>query len=202
MKTKIPNSYDPNTLVQSTSETGTEKWMFFKWNIVSKEWHLYGKTVWQNLRRGEKLAATKEGNEGETKINSYGIAWTVKRKDKLVPVVVEQIPRDILWSIKFFRNYGEGIKRRFSIHNTNHPQSQQEGFSISEEKWAILKHLQNLTDLAYEELISMDTTQNEVIVEEEWRQDYNSEDEALVFIYNGSESDSDYNTQDLIYHSN
>ena len=53
-----------------------------------------------------------------------------------------------------------------------------------------------------EELISMDTTQNEVIVEEEWRQDYNSEDEALVFIYNGSESDSDYNTQDLIYHSN
>ena len=80
------------------------------------------------------MAATKEGNEGETKINSYGIAWTVKRKDKLVLVVVEQIPRDILWSIKFFLNYGEGIKRRFFIHNTNHPQSQQEGFSISEEK--------------------------------------------------------------------
>ena len=79
--------------MQSTSETGTEKWMFFKWNIVPKEWHVYGKTVRQNFRRGEKLAATKEGNEGETKINSYGIAWTGKRKDKLAPVVVEQIPK-------------------------------------------------------------------------------------------------------------
>ena len=40
----------------------------------------------------------------------------------------------------------------------------------------------------------MDTPQNEVKVEEELGQDYNSEDEDIVFIDDDSESDSDYST--------
>ena len=67
-------------------------------------------------------------------------------------------------------------------------------FSISEKKSAILKVLQNLIDLNYKELTSMDTPQNEVIVEEELGQDYNPEDEDIVFINDDSESDCDYDT--------
>ena len=47
----------------------------------------------------------------------------------------------------------------------------------------------------------MDTTQNKVIVEEELGQDYNPEDEDIVFIDNDSESDIDYKTWDCICHS-
>ena len=67
-------------------------------------------------------------------------------------------------------------------------------FSISEKKSAILKVLQNLIDLNYKELTSMDTPQNEVIVEEELGQDYIPEDEDIVFINDDSESDCDYDT--------
>ena len=58
-----------------------------------------------------------------------------------------------------------------------------------------------MIDLNYEELTSMDTPQNEVIVEKELGQDYNPEDEDILFIDNDSESDSNYDTQDCIYHS-
>ena len=75
-------------------------------------------------------------------------------------------------------------------------------FSISEEKSAILKHLPNLIDLNYKELTSMDTPQNEVILEEEVGKEYNTEDEDIVFTDDDSESDSDYDTLGCIYHSN
>ena len=42
------------------------------------------------------LEAKKEDNEEASKVNPYAIAWTVKRKDKLVPLVVGHIPREIL----------------------------------------------------------------------------------------------------------
>ena len=35
--------------------------------------------------RGEKVEAKKEDNKEATKINLYAIAWTFKRKNKLVP---------------------------------------------------------------------------------------------------------------------
>ena len=69
--------------------------MSFERNIASRGWHAYGKTVWQNPRRGENLEAKKEDNEEATKIDSFAIAWTVKRKDKLVPAVVGHISREI-----------------------------------------------------------------------------------------------------------
>ena len=54
--------------------------------------------------------------------------------------------------------------------------------------------LHNLIDLNYEELTSMDTPQNEMIVEKELGQDYDLEDEDIVFVDIDSESDSDYDT--------
>ena len=132
------------------------------------------------------------------------IVWTVK--DKLAPVLVGHIPREI-WRLKnSFLTSVEELKRRFFLHNTNHPQSHQEGlkykvvkFSIYEEKSAILKHLQYLIDLNNEQLTPIYTAQN-VIVEEELAQDYNVEDEDVVFTDNDNESDSDYDTG-LIYHN-
>ena len=76
---------------------------------------------------------------------------------------------------KFFLNYSGRIEAKiFSSQYKPSPISSggleiplAVKFSIFEEKSAILKHLQNLIDLNYEELTSMNTPQNEVIVEEE-----------------------------------
>ena len=84
----------------------------FEKNIASKGWHVYGKTVWQNSRRDKKLEAKKEDNEEATKIDPYAIAWTIKRKDKLFPVVVGHIPREISRFTKFFLNYGGRIEAK------------------------------------------------------------------------------------------
>ena len=73
-------------------------------------------------------------------------------------------------------------------------------FLISEEKSAIIKRLQNLINLNYEELTSMDTPQYEMIVEEELGQDYNREDEDIAFIEDNSGSNSD-NGIYCIHHS-
>ena len=43
--------------------------MSFESNIASRQWHVYGKTVWQNPFRGEKLEAKKEDNKEATKID-------------------------------------------------------------------------------------------------------------------------------------
>ena len=58
------------------------------------------------LTRVETSEAKKEDNEEATKINPYAIAWTLKGKDKVVPVVVGHIPREISRFTKFFLNYG------------------------------------------------------------------------------------------------
>ena len=74
--------------------------MSFERNIASKGWHVYEKTP----RSGEKLEAKKEDNKEATKFDPYAIAWTVKKKDKFVPVVVGHIPGEILRFTKFFLN--------------------------------------------------------------------------------------------------
>ena len=137
-----------------------------------------------------KLEAKKEDNGDATKIDPYAIAWTVKRKDKLSPLVVGHISKEILRFKKLFLNNGGRIEANvFSSQYKSSPIPSGEleippvvKFSISEVKSAMLKHLQNMIDLNYEELTSMDTSQN-VIVEEELRQNYNSEDEDILLMF-------------------
>ena len=58
--------------------------MSFKRNIASRGWHIYGKTVWQNLSRSEKLEAKKKDNEAASKIDPYAIAWLLgQSKEKI-----------------------------------------------------------------------------------------------------------------------
>ena len=132
-----------------------------------------------------KLEAKKEDNGDATKIDPYAIAWTVKRKDKLSPLVVGHISKEILRFKKLFLNNGGRIEANvFSSQYKSSPipSGELEIPPISEEKSAMLKHLQNMIDLNYEELTSMDTSQN-VIVEEELRQNYNSEDEDILLMF-------------------
>ena len=125
--------------------------MSFKRNIATRGWHVYGKTVQKNSHRGEKLEAKKEYNNEGTKIDPYAIAWTVKRKHKIAPVAVGHIPKEISRFTKFFLNQGERIEAKvFSSQYKPSLISLGElkillvvRFSISEEKPAILKHLQN-----------------------------------------------------------
>ena len=80
----------------------------------------------------------------------YAIAWTVKRKDNLVPiVVVGHFLREILRFTKFFLNCSGRIEstifssqyKPFPIPSGGFEIPLVVKFSISEEKSAILKHL-------------------------------------------------------------
>ena len=129
------------------------------------------------------------------------IIWIVKRNDKPVPVAIGHISREISRFTKYFLKYSGRIEAKV-LHYTNHPQSHQEALKylrlekclISKEKSAIVKQLQKLINLNYEELTSMDAPQNKVIVEKELGQDDNPEDKGIVFIDDGSESYSNYDT--------
>ena len=68
--------------------------------------------------------AKTEDNEEATKIDSYAITWTVKRKDKLVPVVVGHIPREISRFTKSSLIYGRKINAKvffFTIQTIPNP---------------------------------------------------------------------------------
>ena len=54
--------------------------MIFKRNIASRRWYVYGKTVWRNTRRGKKLGTRKKDIKEATKICTYAITWTVKKR--------------------------------------------------------------------------------------------------------------------------
>ena len=51
-----------------------------------------------------------------------------------------------------------------------------------------------MIDINHEELMSMDTPQNEMIAEEKLGQDYKPKDKDIVFIEDESDIDSDYDT--------
>ena len=62
----------------------------------------YGKAVWQNLRKGEKLTAEKEKNKEALDIDRYAVAWMLKRKNELIPDIVGHVPHEIFRFIWFF----------------------------------------------------------------------------------------------------
>ena len=77
--------------------------------IASRGWHVYGKTVWQSPRRGEKLEAEKESNQNALIADPYSFAWTRNCPSKLWPDVVGHIPREISRFSYFFLNRGGSI---------------------------------------------------------------------------------------------
>ena len=67
---------------------------------------MYGKNVWTNPKRGDKLFAVKEKNPQALTVDSYSIAWMLKRVDKLSPEVVGHIPQEISRFFGFSWNAG------------------------------------------------------------------------------------------------
>ena len=86
----------------------------------------YGKAVWQNLRKGEKLTAEKEKNKEALDIDRYAVAWMLKRKNELIPDIVGHVPHEIFRFIWFFFTHGRKIGASVLSIGHYHPQSQVE----------------------------------------------------------------------------
>ena len=63
--------------------------------IAARGWPVYGKTLWQSPRKGEKLTAEKEKNKEALDIDPYAVAWMLKRRNKLIPDILGHVPREI-----------------------------------------------------------------------------------------------------------
>ena len=90
--------------------------------IAARGWQVYGKTIWQSPRKGEKLTAAKEKNKEVL----YAVAWILKRKNKLIPNIVGHVPRKISQFICFFFTHGRKMEDLYYLFDHYHPQSQVE----------------------------------------------------------------------------
>ena len=70
--------------------------------IVSRGYHVYGKSIWSNPKKGECLIGEQETGPVALLEDPYAIAWKLQKKDKLVPVVVGHIPREISRFVWYF----------------------------------------------------------------------------------------------------
>ena len=127
-------------------------------NVASRGWHVYGKTVWKNPCKGQKVVAKKEKNKEALDIDPYAIAWTLKKKNKLIPDVVGHVPREISRFVWFFITHGGKIEAHvLSVKPKSSPIPSggleiilRVKFSIDEKHANILKHLRQLIEENYE----------------------------------------------------
>ena len=103
--------------------------MSFERNIAFRGWHLYGKTVWQNTRRGKKSGAKKKKTKRQQK--SIHMQSLRRLKDKLVSVVIGHIPREISRFAKLFINYGGRIEAKVFSSQYKPSPMPSEGLEIS-----------------------------------------------------------------------
>ena len=85
----------------------------FERNIGSRGWHVYGKTVWQNPRRGEKLEAEMQLlGKSKERINFFLLLLGISQE------------RFRGLQNSFYTTVKE-LKRRLFFYNTNHSKSHQ-----------------------------------------------------------------------------
>ena len=129
----------------------------FEMQVASRGWHKYGKTIWKNPKIGELLQAKREANPVALNIDPYSVAWMLKRKDKLVPIVVGHIPREISRFVWFFLGYGGDVKGKVHSQKCQASPIPNGGleiiltarFSITDKKKEILEHLKILIEKNY-----------------------------------------------------
>ena len=83
---------------------------------------MYGKEVWKSPNTGQKLSAEKEKDAFALKIDPSFVAWKLKTKDKLVPVVVGYIPREISRFVPFLWTMVDAWKVLFCQRSSKHLQ--------------------------------------------------------------------------------
>ena len=76
--------------------------IFFKHLIASRGWHLYGKTVWTILKKGQRLYGQKERDADALPLDQQAVPWMMKSKEKLVPDVVGHVPQEYHVLCTFF----------------------------------------------------------------------------------------------------
>ena len=126
--------------------------------ISSRDFHVYGKTVWRNPKRGEKIEVRKESSEIALLIDPHAIAWTRKSKARLVPDVVGHVPLELSRFIHFFLD--RGGKLAATVFDENFRPSPipkggleillQVTFKIQEDKRRYLDRLKDLIEMNYE----------------------------------------------------
>ena len=85
----------------------------FEENVALRGFHVYCKEKWKSPNTVQKLSAEKEKNPFAVKIDPYSKAWTLKAKDKLIPVVVGLIPREISRFVPFLWTMVDAWKMLF-----------------------------------------------------------------------------------------
>ena len=126
--------------------------------IGCRGWHVYGKNVRTNPKRGDKLFAVKEKNPQALTVDPYSIAWMLKRVDKLSPEVVGHIPQEISRFVWFFLESGgtvngevlDGKCRRSPIANGGLEIILKVSFCISDLKRRYLERLMELINKNYD----------------------------------------------------
>ena len=69
--------------------------MYLEVKIASCGYHVYGKSIWSNPKKGECYIGEQETDPVALLEDPYAIAWKLQKKDKLGRVVVGHIPREI-----------------------------------------------------------------------------------------------------------
>ena len=126
--------------------------------IASCGYHVYGKSLSSNPKKGECLIGEQETDSVALLEDSYAIAWKLQKKDKLVPVVVGHIPRETSRFVWYFIKYGGKVcsqvhserPRLFPILSGGLDILLMAKLTISDEKRRYLAHLKTLIERNYQ----------------------------------------------------
>ena len=83
--------------------------IFFKHLIISRGWHVYGKTVWTIPKKGQRLYGQKEREADALLVDQYAVAWMMNSKENLLPDVVGHVPQEISRFVYFLLHHGGSI---------------------------------------------------------------------------------------------
>ena len=72
-------------------------------------WHVYGKTMWKEPKRGEFVFAVKYLNEEALLYDTFSVAWKRKLTTKVNADVVGHLPREISRAVWFFITHGGSL---------------------------------------------------------------------------------------------
>lgn len=81
----------------------------FKTKIASRGWHLYRKLFHLNQKLEKNYQFAKKKGKVAIEIDLYVVRWKLKRIERIAPVVVGHMPRQILRAICFFPEKGGAV---------------------------------------------------------------------------------------------
>ena len=130
---------------------------------ASRGWHVYGKTMWKEPKRGEFVFAEKELNEEALLYDTFSVAWKRKLTTKVNADVVGHLPREISRAVWFFITHGGSLTGK--VHSPKYYPSPiaQRGleilidceFKMDASKLILVERLQEIIDTNYKDPASL-----------------------------------------------